>query len=231
MDIGAITGGVLGFLGQQQTNQKNWDISQAANAASAQQAQAQMDFQERMRQTQYQTAIDDMKKAGLNPMLAYSQGGAGVPTGAMGSVSTAKMENALGSGVSGYQQLAANNADLDLKASQTTATTAQAVKTEADTIQTKAQTEKTLADEKLSTQQRTNLEAQIRKLDEEILNLRATRGLTGAQTSNVQANIAPSVDPYWYRDAKRLANSAKDVVKNYVDPETIFNKLRQKLSK
>jgi len=234
-DLGAAAtgalGGVLGFIGQQQTNQKNWDISQSANAASAAQAQAQMDFQERMRQTQYQTAVEDMKKAGLNPMLGYTQGGAGVPTGAMGSVSTAKMENALGAGVSGYQALATNSADLDLKASQTTATAAQAVKTEADTIQTKAQTEKTLADEKLSHQQRTNLEAQIRKLDEEILNLRSTRGLTNAQTSNTQANIAPSADPYWYRDAKRMAHSAKDVVKNYVDPETIFNKLRQKLSK
>jgi len=229
--VSGLAGGVLGFIGQQQTNQKNWDISQAANAASAAQAQAQMDFQERMRQTQYQTAIEDMKKAGLNPMLAYSQGGAGVPTGSMGSVSTAKMENALGAGVQGYQALASNSADLDLKASQTTATTAQAIKTEADTIQTKALTLKAAEDTALSTQQKTNLEAQIRKLDEEIMNLRSTRGLTNAQTTNTQQNIAPSADPYWYRDAKRLATSAKDVVKNYVDPETIFNKLRQKLSK
>lgn len=239
MDIGGIIGSTLGFLGQQQTNQKNWDIAQAANQQSAAQAKEQMDFQERMRQTQYQTAIDDMKKAGLNPMLAYSQGGAGVPTGAMGSVSTAKMENALGAGVSGYQALATNNADLDLKASQTTATTAQAIKTEADTIQTKAMTLKTAEDTALSTQQRINLQNQIRKLDEEILNLRATRGLTGAQTQNVKENIAPSGDPYWYRDAKRVVNSAKDALKHQYDkarslgrdPETVFNTLRQKLSK
>jgi len=229
--ISGLAGGVLGFMGQQSTNQKNWDIANAANLQSAANAREQMDFQERMRATQYQTAIDDMKKAGLNPMLAYSQGGAGVPTGAAGSVSTAKMENALGAGVSGYQQLATNNADLDLKASQTSATSAQAIKTEADTIQTKALTLKAAEDTALSTQQKTNLEAQIRKLDEEIANLRATRGLTHAQTTNTQANIAPSADPYWYRDAKRLATSAKDAVKNYADPETIFNKLRQKLSK
>jgi len=163
--LGGLAGGLLGFIGQQQTNQKNWDIVQSANAASAAQAQAQMDFQERMRQTQYQTAIEDMKKAGLNPMLAYSQGGAGVPTGAMGSVSTAKMENALGAGVTGYQQLASNNAELDLKASQTTATSAQAIKTEADTIQTKAQTLKTAEDTNLSIQQKINLQKQIAKLE------------------------------------------------------------------
>jgi len=233
-----MTGGLLGFIGQQQTNQKNWDIANAANQASAAQAQAQMAFQERMRETQYQTAIEDMKKAGLNPMLAYSQGGAGVPTGAMGSVSTAKMENALGSGVSGYQQLASNNADLDLKASQTTATSAQAIKTEADTIQTKAQTLKTAEDTSLSTQQRINLQEQLRKLDEEIASLRATRGLTTAQTKNVQENVAPSTDPYWYRDLKRIAHSAKDVATskripmfNKENAEEAFNKIRQRLSK
>jgi len=156
----------------------------------------------------------------------------------MGSVSTAKMENSLGAATAGYQALASNNADVDLKASQTTANSAQAIKTEADTIQTKAMTLKTAEDTSLSTQQKINLQEQIRKLDEEILNLRATRGLTGAQTKNVQENIAPSTDPYWYRDLKRVANSAKDVATrkripafNYQGAEETFNKLRQKLSK
>jgi len=120
MDIGGLTGGALGFIGQMQTNQKNWDIAQSANAASAAQAQAQMDFQERMRKTQYQTAVDDMKAAGLNPMLAYTQGGAGTPTGAMGSVSTATMKNALGAGVAAYNSSATANADLQLKDANTT---------------------------------------------------------------------------------------------------------------
>jgi len=236
--IGGVAGGVLGFIGQQQANQKNWDIAQAANQQSAAQAKAQMDFQERMRETQYQTAVKDMQAAGLNPMLAYSQGGAGVPSGAAGQVSTAKMENALGAGVHGYQQLASNTADIDLKATQATATSAQAIKTEADTIQTKAMTLKTAEDTNLSTQQKINLQEQLRKLDEEIANLRATRGLTHAQTKNVQENIAPSADPYWYRDAKRLATSAKDAVNykkiplfNAEGAEASFNKLRQRLSK
>jgi len=77
-----------------------------ANAANAQMASNQMDFQERMRQTQYQTTVADLKAAGLNPMLAYTQGGAGTPQGA-----TAQMENVMGrvgqsakEGAMAYQQ-------------------------------------------------------------------------------------------------------------------------------
>jgi hypothetical protein len=65
--------GGLGYLGQQETN--------TANQGNA---QAQMDFQERMSNTAYQRQVKDMESAGLNPMLAYTKGGgASSPSGAM----------------------------------------------------------------------------------------------------------------------------------------------------
>lgn len=53
------------------------------NAAQSDAANAQMAFQSDMSGSSYQRAVQDMKLAGLNPMLAYSQGGASTPVGAM----------------------------------------------------------------------------------------------------------------------------------------------------
>lgn len=49
---------------------------------SASQAEQQRIWQERMAGSAYQRATADMKAAGLNPMLAYHQGGATTPSGA-----------------------------------------------------------------------------------------------------------------------------------------------------
>lgn len=59
----------------------NW---QAAADYNAEQARIQREWAEHMANTQYQRAVKDMKKAGLNPILAVSNGitGAGVTSGA-----------------------------------------------------------------------------------------------------------------------------------------------------
>ncbi len=72
---GPLIGGAISaagsFFGSREQNVANIGISQA-----------QMDFQERMSSTAYQRSMKDMRKAGLNPILAYKTGGASSPGGA-----------------------------------------------------------------------------------------------------------------------------------------------------
>jgi len=89
--LGAIAGGAAGglfsYLGTRETNKAN-----------AQQAQIQESFQREMSNTAYQRAVADLQAAGLNPMLAYQQGGATTPAGAK-----AEMQSALGAAATSAQ--------------------------------------------------------------------------------------------------------------------------------
>lgn len=91
-NIAPILGGAAGFLlggpaGATLGASIGGGVSSAigadeANKASQQSVREQMNFQERMARNSYQYAMEDMRSAGLNPILAYKQGGASTPAGA-----------------------------------------------------------------------------------------------------------------------------------------------------
>lgn len=63
----------------------------AAMNFNSTEAMKDREWQEHMSNTAYQRAVEDMKKAGLNPILAFQNGGASTPGGSAGTISGASM--------------------------------------------------------------------------------------------------------------------------------------------
>ncbi len=93
--IASLGGSALGFAGQKSSNKQNLA-----------EAQRNRDFEERMSNTGYQRAMADMKKAGLNPILAYKSGPASTPKGSTGTVQSATAGLKLGEAVTSALQVA-----------------------------------------------------------------------------------------------------------------------------
>ncbi|WNK12739.1 MAG: DNA pilot protein [Microvirus sp.] len=140
--LGSSIGGALGgFFDDKSATSSAKSISKKQQAMqmayNSAEAQKTRDFETQMSNTSIQRRVTDLQTAGLNPMLAYSQGGASTPAGSTASMQPVGTDSTINSGFksaevrSQQQQVAAQVQNL---AADTTKKAAETKNTEIDTL-------------------------------------------------------------------------------------------------
>lgn len=168
--VGSVLGGAADISGQRSANQANMDMMNQANAFSAQQFA-----------TRYQTTVKDLEAAGLNPMLAYGQGG-GSPPSAVGIATQTNPYQRAGD----YAQKALGAANT---AMQTQLTDAQITESISRTGVNDEQRKLLNAETLLKILEAPNVSQRTKNLAEEELLLRARRTATNAQEAAIRQEM------------------------------------------
>jgi hypothetical protein len=110
--------GLMSSQGQENVENRLYNAMEAQKSRDFQSMEAQKnrDWQEGLSNTSYQRAVADLQAAGLNPALAYDNGGLQTPSGAVASGSQASYQTGssetLSSLINSFAHLISSSADI-----------------------------------------------------------------------------------------------------------------------
>lgn len=177
--LGSLLPAVIGAAG-------SYAGAASTNAANRAMSREQMEFQERMSNTAYQRAVADMRLAGINPALAYMQGGASSPGG-----STAQMVDKIGPAISSAAHGLRLKGELESLARNNELLASQSKKNIADATLAGRSADEALARTNYIIGPQTGLTADQRsQINASIALTNAQRGLVGVETEGARADLA-----------------------------------------
>lgn len=196
------------IIGNLMNNKQSQDNAATANAFSAQQSA-----------TQYQRGTADMKAAGLNPMLAYSQGGAASATGVQ-----AQTSNIFNGAQEAYNATKQTNSNIKKQTQETETSSATEAKINEEKLK--------VMEEKLNTiQERARIDSTTQNLKDENANIRkqldvliqnintgkASERLNNSAADSEIAKVKgdiPAQQPWYLKWTESKASSAFQTMKN-----------------
>lgn len=188
----SVVGDIISSQGQSSANSANSAEAARNRSFQAQQAQVDRDFQERMSDTAVERRSDDMKKAGINPILAAGNP-ASQPSGAQAAGSqSAPMQNSAASfGNLGaqLQQAQVNSAQVGNVKADTQNKIATTANIDADTNLKKVMKDQSTTQAELNRTTSASREADIAVANQTVDNMAKQAQLIDKQTTSAQQGI------------------------------------------